>query len=401
MSLINDVLRDLERRGAQGPRPLPAAPLPPRPSRRWIWWLGVAVLAGVIMHFLYYGIGERRALPGDRLASVQPVSTDASIEAAKDPLTPLLPRPATAMEVEAEPQQPDRPTPGVAMTMQDVAEASPSPVEPRASRRSASGTGESGNPVDGLAQSSETVTTVQPDSQPVAPTLSQAGEVGPESARRSGAGAAADGARDDGQIVIRRSGPSRPGAEDMLLSARRAVARGQRELAVSRLYGLLQEQPGHAEARLLLARTLIELGRHSTADQILETGLALQPDESRYAFLRGRLLMEQGRIGSARSLLIRHAPDVAADPDYHLLLAAVHRQVGEHAAAADTYRAVTQAHPALGKAWVGLGVSLESEGDSQGARLAYREALRADDRRAAAFARQRLAVMPPPAAKDD
>jgi tetratricopeptide (TPR) repeat protein len=129
--------------------------------------------------------------------------------------------------------------------------------------------------------------------------------------------------------------------------------------------------------------------------RVLDDGLARAEDPAPLAALLGRQLLERGEIARARDVLRSHAPAIAEAPEYHLLLAASHRQAGDHAAAAEHYRALTGVLPRSGAAWIGLGASLESLEQPAEAAKAYNRALEGDDDRAARFARQRLAALAP------
>lgn len=388
MSLINDVLRDLERRGhPDTPRDLPPAERDTHPARRWVWWVLAAVLAGAILHF---SSAPLRETP-DRtpIADTAPTRQAPAPAEPAPPLLDVMPRPATAAE----------PTQAEAEAGRDVHSggsperetADPGRDEPATGKRSAiSGTAEK-EPPQGAPASGDQAS----DAGAVNATARAEQQPGGD-ASRDETGKSRSGTPDDAEIVIRRSGgDDEPGSgPDRLESAKQALGRGQRALAVSKLEELLEDRPGSVDARLLLARLHIEDGRRRTAGELLETGLEGDRTDPALAALYGRLLLEQDRVARARTVLGEHAPPVQSDTDYHLLLAMAHRRAGEQDAAIGVYRRVTEANPGVGAAWVGLGVSLEAKGDTLGARAAYRKAVGGDDRRAAGFARQRLAVMP-------
>lgn len=401
MSLINDVLRDLERRGhPDAPRALPHTEPSARPGRRWVWWVLAAVLAGVVLHWsLGGGLSGQPAVeapvaatePTETVPGAAPESGDSTGFPPASSVLGVMPRAATAGEPTnaassdggaGNPATNSGQPPEAPGSRETVAQATAAePVKEQSGQEKTPGEG-------GTARATVDA------SAPPEPRSSTTAPAEARGAREPEPQTASPGEDD---IVIRRSGgATKPdeSVDERLATAKRALGRGQRALAVSQLGDLLESAPDNLDARLLLARLYIEDGRPRAAEELLDAGLDRQPDEPGLAFLLGRLLLEQGRLSKAERVLDQHAPPVAVNPDYHLLLALTHRQAGDHDAAIVAYREVTDASPGMGAAWVGLGVSLEATGDSQGARTAYRKAVGGDDRRAAMFARQRLAVMP-------
>jgi MSHA biogenesis protein MshN len=192
------------------------------------------------------------------------------------------------------------------------------------------------------------------------------------------------------RIEIQRSASRE--AEDPVDRALRAAARGQLGLAQSQLDDYLREAPEDSRARLLLAEVLINQQRFMSARTILESGLnndsaiELAPALAR--------LLQSSEPAAARDVLLRYPPTPAAAPDYHLLLAALHRQLGDHEQASDLYQRLTEIDPSNITAWVGLGSSLESLGQQDDARAAYKVAAQSGDPRLSGFARQRLSALP-------
>ncbi|MFW5926715.1 MAG: tetratricopeptide repeat protein, partial [Wenzhouxiangella sp.] len=183
--------------------------------------------------------------------------------------------------------------------------------------------------------------------------------------------------------------------DDDLTAARRALARGRHELAERRLDRILASEPGHDEGRMLLADILLRQGEAARAARILDQGLEHSRQPAQLAARLGRILIEHDQTARAIEVLTDHAPPTATDPDYHQLLAAAHRQAGDHEAALATFRALSEVVPGRGAIWVGLGASLEALERHDEAIAAYRRALDADDPRAARFADQRLDALNP------
>ncbi len=362
MSLINDVLRDLDRRRA--PESLAASDttarqpqLPRRRSRHWPLWLLAALAVGAIMH-LSLGSGP----PGSESIEPGALTAQASPQ--------LKPGPGPASETApANPDERARPA-----AEQDTAQIEAAQLASVAAPD---------QPHRKIAMAAERHTTDstaprapddEPDQKPDQKSDPQPAPEANISIRRADGGAA---------------------ETDPLTAARRMLARGQFQRAESRLRELTEAQPELSEAYELLAGTLMRRSRHDDAARALESGLEQARDPAPLAALLGRLLLERGEIARARSVLEAHAPRLAADPEYHLLLAAARRQAGDHAAAAEHYRELTAVVPRSGPAWVGLGASLESLKQTEDAASAYRHALDGDDERAARFARQRLGALAP------
>ena len=194
-------------------------------------------------------------------------------------------------------------------------------------------------------------------------------------------------------IVVRPAGPNRDAAGAALDSARRALARGQTGVSISRLQTLLDAQPDLAEARILLARTLLASGRPRRAEALLGDGLARAPDNHELAFWLARNRLEQNRPEAALETLEAHAPAVDETPDFHLLLGATLRQLERHEQALDTYRRISEFFPGNARAWLGRALSAEALGQINTARTAYRRTLEHGDARTAQLARRRLQAL--------
>jgi MSHA biogenesis protein MshN len=363
MSLINDVLRDLEHRSAKPAHPLTGpsrAVSRSRPGRRrLLGLLALAIVAGFVLHWVS---GERSHDPA------APITLHASVP---EP----VPSPVVAMEAVVSAQSGEDATPD--LPIKSIAEALPSVVpEP---------VPEAMLPTDTAVQASHT---------PPPPLTS----VDEETVRRPGnTDSTAPGhARSlptpaaDSAIRIQRASPSPADEHEELESVRRALSRGRHNEAVARLTALLDNRPEHDEARLLLAHALISQGQSREAVHILDQGLANSNEPIEIARLLGRILLERGESERARRVLREHAPAPVDDPDFQQLLAAAHRQAGDHQAAVDSYRQLSEVVPGRPAVWIGLGASLEAVDDTTGAREAYARAADGNDPRAARFARQRL-----------
>ena len=354
MSLINQVLKDLERRRAPD-RPGPARPAPAAQRRRTplaAWWIVAAVGIGAALHWILAmepqpprpEIAHAAFKANGVVASDIPspdVIPETSVGETTDSIKP--------MEIE---QAPTAPAPNP--EPEPTPDAAPSPVR-----------------LDEISRPVAT-NTVEPTTAP------------PDTHARIESEAPSP----DQTISIERAGDEREHSD--IDAARRAIVRGHHQQAERNLRGLLEEQPDHDKARELLASDLVRQGRLPAAIDLLEQGLDNGREPARFAYRLGRILLEQDQVERARTVLDTHAPPPAQNPDFQQLLAATHRQAGDHAAAETAYRRLTEVAPQRAVAWIGLGVSLEALDRTSDARGAYARVLEIGDPQATRFARQRL-----------
>ena len=137
----------------------------------------------------------------------------------------------------------------------------------------------------------------------------------------------------------------------------------------------LADQPTHLEARLLYAQVLQGEGRSSDAKAVLAEGITLKPQAFAFhaALAQMQLLgreSEQAVTTLERGLLA--AGDNAA---YHALLAAALQQQAHHTEAVAHYVIALRQQPDSSNWLVGLGVSLQAQGQLSSAAEAYQRAL--------------------------
>lgn len=200
-------------------------------------------------------------------------------------------------------------------------------------------------------------------------------------------------------VVVRRHEPTR---EDIAARAGRdgfaALRNGDWATAARLLEELVAFEPANDDAREGLVVALTRQGRIAEADGALIDGVAVGAMPARFAKLRARLQAGRGELEAALTSLSIAVPAISADPEYHALKAALAQQAERYDVAANTYAALTTFEPANGTWQAGLGMALDKLGDFDGALGAYERALtagRLDDallahvqRRAAALTEQ-------------
>jgi len=377
MSLINDVLRDLERRKPETretSQPMPSA-APRKPGRaRWSIWLLIAASTGALLNWTlnsdHQSLNQTDQL---RVASAASSPTRAQQSGETAAATPVRRRePSTRLAASSD----EASTRGGSVQPLETADLSKAVRADDTDPPRVASNPPPPDPV--MRQAPATPSSPRPGADPA-----------------NTPGAASEQSQPDSVISIRRANADDFG-QDLLADARRALAQGRLELAESRLRHLANEQPGSAETYELLATLLLQHSRGKAAIQLLETAVSDVDEPARLALLLGRLLIEANQPERARSILLDQVPASSGNPDYHLLLAAAHRLSGDHESAANLYRQLAQSGQTGGKAWIGLGVSLESLDRPAQALEAYRQALDSTDPQTAHFARERIKTLAQP-----
>lgn len=174
--------------------------------------------------------------------------------------------------------------------------------------------------------------------------------------------------------------PSRPVSAVVPPAPRRVRATvGARSPVRVDLAEQLARAPDDTRLRARLVRHYLGQGRQDRAGELLLEGLAHAPRDADLARLYAGLLVRRGDLAEALELLERAAPPLRADPDYHALRATLLRRTGRPEAAVEVYHSLVRSRPASGLWWMGLGIALESAHREREALPAFRRALRGRD----------------------
>lgn len=359
MSLINQMLRDLQQRQENPSSGAPARQEPGR-SRRlpgtrakavppllWVGAGGIAALA------LLWGVSERFQQIGapDPVPAAPTASVPAAVAAGSAPpaIGPTVPAAPAAVT-------PPRPASPVGPFTTPVAPQPVSVAAPRGSELSVAAAGP-----QAAAASISDPRRVHPDLLP-------------------GAVNAANLAL---QQAVRAAGVAPPAAstpygraEEAYRDGREAYAANRTDLSLEALRRALEFYPGHLPARELLADQLELAGRVDEAYDLLRQGLSMAPDYTPFRKRTARLLLDRDDAAGAVQVLTGSGlPRVEADPELHRLLARTYLRLGENFLAAQTYRNLLVHEPGVASCWLGLGDALAADGQPDEARRAYRRAL--------------------------
>lgn len=153
-----------------------------------------------------------------------------------------------------------------------------------------------------------------------------------------------------------------------------AIRRGDLLEGGDALRSALKISPAHLSARQALLSLLTEQQRWSEAETLALDGVGLYPQRSDWALLAARLMYERGEASGALSLLDQNASTAKQNPDYQILHALLLQRANRNAEAAECYQRALAVRPQEGRWWYGLGRALEADHRDALARQAFEKA---------------------------
>lgn len=145
--------------------------------------------------------------------------------------------------------------------------------------------------------------------------------------------------------------------------------------AVYKLEQALNLDPRHLKARLLLAKTLHNQGQTNKTAEFLDQSLALFPDNLQFINARAQLFLQQKNPNSALKTLQRIDLTSSSNETYLSLLAASYQQLQSFTNAASVYQRLVAINPEKAENWLGFALAQEKIGNPKLAREAYQQAL--------------------------
>src|SRR6266704_1284505 len=185
---------------------------------------------------------------------------------------------------------------------------------------------------------------------------------------------AGDPAAAPGKIDRRSNTSSRNRAESEF---RRAVSRvnpGRIAEGMDGFRRALEIDPGHEAARQTLVALLLETKRVDEAAVSLQEGLALNTGNTGFAMLLARIMVESNDIPTALFVLQRHPAPPDRNPDFHAFAAALYQRLDRHKEAIEQYQTALGLVPSAGVWWLGLGISFQAVGRPKDALEAFTRA---------------------------
>ena len=377
MSLINQMLQDLEKRRASGAErgalPNQVRVLPRDESRSKLWWSICIGAALVAITLLAWQMNSRRA--------VNSLPAMAQTQAQQSPLTmraPGAPASRLALDLEQVPPRAARaPAPPAASIARkaaapvitaSVVEAEPALAAPVASA---------------MANIAPAKSTPAEMPKPAAPAAAVSGastatvKTAAAAPRVIEAGPAAKlpAAPANAQIDKRAQvlSPSQQ-AENDYREAANFLNQGRLADAQEGFRRALQNNPAHVSARQGLFGLLLDAKKNAEAEQLLQQGLALNPNQPGFAMALSSLQYERGDVSGAIDTMQKSAPAAQSSPDYLARLAGLLQRQSRHREAIDNYQAALRLAPGSGVWLMGLGISLQASNRNNEAQEAFRRA---------------------------
>ncbi|MDX1491620.1 MAG: hypothetical protein R3332_10050 [Pseudohongiellaceae bacterium] len=150
----------------------------------------------------------------------------------------------------------------------------------------------------------------------------------------------------------------------------------QRGAALNALRQFSQENIEAHQSRETLAKLLLQQGDSIEALNLVDAGLQIAPDYNGYKKVKARILMAAGVSNDAADLLSVRAPTIASDSEYHELHAASLLASKQFDEALAVYEGLNTYSPEQARWWYGRAASLDALGRSFEAAQAYEQAIR-------------------------
>ncbi|MEO8154488.1 MAG: tetratricopeptide repeat protein [Rhizobacter sp.] len=342
MSLINQVLRDLDKRQAKTaatPAAVKASPLAASSNgvrRLGRWGAGVAVTAVAI-------IGG-----GVAQGSIQWPARSAAAPLPIAAIQPVAVAPTAVIVSPVATHAPDPTTPAASSTLTLDARLPATPV------------------LQALAApTSRPAITATPRAQPKAraPALADLSASAPALPKPE--------ARIDKRMASRTPQERAEANYQRGVTAHQA---GQINDSADAFMAALREDPRYAPARQAQAGLLIGQSRFDEALTLLQEGVALTPQQPMLALMLARLQAERQDLSTAADTLKAAAAHATNNAEYLGFYAAILQRANRHAEAAEQFSTALRLSPANSVWWMGLGISLAAGGQPDAAREAFMRA---------------------------
>lgn len=160
--------------------------------------------------------------------------------------------------------------------------------------------------------------------------------------------------------------------------ARNRLQLGQPKVAEQLLMALLSTYPSAPESSQLLLALLLDQQRLAEAEQHLQALANNKQLSLPLLQLKARLFLLQGNTASAVRLLQSQQPMIQVNPEYYELLALASQRDKQYRLSEQVYKALLNIDSGKGDWWAGLAIAQELQGQKADARHHYRQAMQAN-----------------------
>jgi Flp pilus assembly protein TadD len=376
MSVINQMLRDLDKRQARPATLAGPALQHTSSSRRWLWWLLLLPVLWIGLQWLsknWTGVppsATTSAAPAEKQATTPattPVTTPAAavVKTAAPEVPPTIPQqtaassaPASAMlDVPAQskvesltPAQPTTDLPSAAAQQQGE-QITASEVAVPAETESVP----EPDSADAFALSAETATFLQDVENPIA---AESTALPVEKA----------------QMSVTRTDPTQAGPQQLRALAMQAQAAGRFAEAETAWLQLIRQQPQQTESYEALAQLYLQQQQPQRLVSLLQQAQQQQLQSPALQWAQIQLLAStaqwQALLGALTPELQQQYPQQALALEAHAA-----QQLGQTERALQVYQHWTERAPQDSRAWLGLATLLDQSGQWPQAKQAYQHAL--------------------------
>ncbi len=368
MSIINKMLRELDKRHASPAKGEPVAMAPGaalaqhlRPVRserklsELFWWtMAAAMLVAVVwVAWLMWQLMPRPLVTDLALQSPERprgVAAPAALPASAPPTVPQAKAPAAPVPPQSLPNAATRPA---IPDMLRLATELTTPIRERQAKQTPDSKQQGAG--FGLPKKDR-----KPEAQQSAAPEGRVAErsrpiLKPKTALAQGSAPATSG-----KIDRQDKSTPRELAEGEFRRAVNFVNQGRIAEGMDGFRSALEIDPRFEAARQTLVALLLEAKRVDEAATLLQQGLAFNSGNTAFVMLLARIMVERGDARGALALLQKHAPGAGGNSDYHAFAAALYQRIGRHQEAIEEYQTALRTAPSTGAWWVGLGISQQA-----------------------------------------
>lgn len=365
MSLINQMLQDLEKRRASGAErgalPDQVRVLPREEIRGVPWWLiGIAAAVSLAALFAWQFSQQQHATPRVPLTQT---------EARPDPLPPAVV--VTTLETGG-------PASRLAFELQNIPASTDAPGPSKSRTPDAQGLSKGKPAAPALPAAAVVAVEPSPIARPVpAASVAELPKPAVPPARKVEVGAESKAPATPVSPQIDKRAQvltSQQLAENSYRDAANLLNQGRLPEAQEGFRHALQQNPAHTGARQGLFGLLLDAKKNNEAEQVLQDGLKLNPNQPGFAMALASLQYERGDVTEAIDTMQRSASAAQSSPDYLARLAGLLQRQSRHKEAIENYQAALRIAPGSGVWLMGLGISLQASNRNGEAQEAFRRA---------------------------